>query len=312
MKKLFSILVLGLFLLSSFSVAFAEEGRSKDDTKKRMDETVKERQEKIQDKALQRDIKLEDKQLKMDKREEMRKTIKDRVDAAKLRKDGITDAAKILREQCKAKDTTEGNCGEAFTKIKEHLTTVVDRMIEAFTALKQRMETSDTANKSPPLEKIDKALTELQALKTKIAEAKTRDELKAVMREVREKWVNFKQLLHEQQDDTYQHRARSLLEKATKVQDKLKQALERLKSSGTETERLAAIETALQAVDAQVLAVKQAISQNDKTLVKSSLQKLQDLLKEVAQQFFKAGKRDAIASLVQVKTAPVTVDEMEA
>ncbi|MBS3143994.1 hypothetical protein J4208_00245 [Candidatus Woesearchaeota archaeon] len=310
MKKIFGIFILSFFLLSSLSIAFAEESRGYG-----VRNTLEERQQSIQERQVQREAKLDERLTKIEeKRQELRKKMQERLDAAKTRKDEIKDAADVLKIQCRLKcgaDTKcitdqpmTGNCGEAFTKIKEHLTKTVDRMIEAFTALKTRLATAD-ATQTEQLTKIDAALTELQSLKTQIDAAKTREELKKVMTQVRETWVKYKQLFKEKKADAYQQRAASMLKKAERIQTLLQQALTRIKASDATAEQVSLIETSLKAIDAQIVVVRTALTQEDKNVVKDSLQKLHDLLQEAIKSFRQSGKGDAIATVTTTEPAPV-------
>src|SRR3989344_3024829 len=313
MKKIFGIFILCLFLLSSLSIAFAEESRGYG-----VRNTLEERQQSIQERQVQREAKLDERLTKIEeKRQELRKKMQERLDAAKTRKDEIKDAADVLKIQCRLKcgaDTKcitdqpmTGNCGEAFTKIKEHLTKTVDRMIEAFTALKSRLQSADTTIPSDQLQTIETALTTLQSLKDEITAAKTREDLKAVMTKVRETWVKYKQSFKERQIDAYKQRATSLLQKAERIQSVLKQALLRVKTNDADASQASAIEGAIQSIDTQITNVRQALNQGDKTVIKDSLQKLHDLLQNAIKQFKQAGKGDAIASVTKSKTEPAPV-----
>ncbi len=299
MKKIIGILILCVFLLSSLSIAFAEEGRGYGAKDK-----VEKRQAQLQEKQAEREAKLDERISKLEeKREKLREKTQERLDAAKTRKIELDDSAKVLRERCKTQENSEGNCGEAFTKIKEHLTKTVDRMIEAFTNLKVRLTSADTTQ-TEQLAKIDAALTALQSLKTEIAAATTREALKAVMTKVREAWTTYKPLFKEQKTDAYQQRATSMLKKAEKLQTYLRQVLARVQASDT-TLSASDLETALQAIDTQIVAVKTALSQGDKTTIKDSLQKLHALLQDAIKRFRQAGKGDAIATVATAEPAPV-------
>ncbi|HLC72306.1 MAG TPA: hypothetical protein VJH37_01870 [Candidatus Nanoarchaeia archaeon] len=306
MKQLLSIFLLSLLFLSSFSVALAEENSSYG-SRNRMEE----RQQQILEKQEQREAKLDERILKTEeKRQELRQKMQERLDDAKTRKIAIDSNAQTLRERCRAQETMEGNCGEAFTKIKEHLTKTVDRMIEAFTALKSRLQSADTTIPSDQLQTIETALTTLQSLKDEITAAKTREDLKAVMTKVRETWVKYKQSFKERQIDAYKQRATSLLQKAERIQSVLKQALLRVKTNDADASQASAIEGAIQSIDTQITNVRQALNQGDKTVIKDSLQKLHDLLQNAIKQFKQAGKGDAIASVTKSKTEPAPVQEV--
>lgn len=338
MKKILMFVVLVAFLFSTLSVAFAEEGKGKygkyerkmrdtsqqklqaltcpADTKVCPDGTVVERSAKRNCEfnpcpKMEKDDDDEDedddsRQKGKDMaREKMRDKIKEHLEKAKERKKGISDAAKELKEKCRAKQTLEGNCGVAFEKIKEHLNKVVDRMIEALSALKNRVTPVPPADvAATTTTPINDWLSRLQTLKTEITAAKTRDELKAVMKKVSATWAEFKQFFNKQKNDLHFGRARSLLAKAERVHEVLDALLEKLQQQGGSDERIKAIETALKAVDAQVEEVKQAIAEQDKDVVKNSLKKLHGLLKDVIHRFRQAGKGNLLSAL-KVKEAPV-------
>lgn len=304
MKKIFSLFILSLFLLSSLSIAFAEEGRGYG-VRNRMEERQQQVQERQEQREVQREAKIDERALKMEeKRQELRQKMQERLDAAKTRKTAIDANAQTLREKCQAQETMEGNCGEAFTKIKEHLTKTVDRMIEAFTNLKTRITTAD-ATQTEQATKIDAALTTLQALKTEIANAKTRAELKTVMTKVREAWTTYKPLFKEKKSDAYQQRAESMLKKAEKIQTLLQQGLAKIKTSDTTAEQVTTLETSLKNIDTQIVTVKTALTQGDKPTIKDSLQKLHELLQDATKGFRQAGKRDPIATGITTESAPV-------
>ncbi|MBI1973090.1 hypothetical protein HYS50_03725 [Candidatus Woesearchaeota archaeon] len=333
MKKIFTILVLVAFLLSTLSVAYADYGKSRDsqDVKKGQETGIKkqlsleEKQERLNKNKESDDDDDEDEDEREDddtddSKQRQRGKVKERLEKAKERKKDISDAAKELKEKCRAKQTLEGNCGVAFDKIKEHLNKVVDRMIEALGALKNRVTpvppvdviaTTDVTDvAATTVAPIDDWLTRLQTLKTEIAAAKTRPELKAVMRKVSATWVEFKQFFHKKQDEVHSGRARSLLAKAEAVHEKLDLLLERLKTSGGSQAQLQAVEDALKAVDAQVEVVKQDLEQGDKDVVKESLKKLHGLLKDVVHRFRQIGKGKDVASVVKVTdVAPVAAEE---
>ncbi len=286
MKTFYGFFMLSIFLLSLVSFADTAYGRENQDN-------IQERQEKVA-------LKLDERQAKMQEKLQKKQM---RLEAAQVRKTEIDANAQTLREQCRAQATLEGNCGEAFTKIKEHLTKTVDRMIEAFTNLKTRISTVD-ATQTEQATKIDAALTTLQSLKTEIVAATTRAELKAVMTKVRETWVKYKQSFKEKKTDAYQQRAESMLKKAEKIQTYLRQALARVQASDT-TLSAADLETSLKNIDAQILAVKTALAQGDKPTIKDSLQKLHNLLQDAIKRFRQAGKGDAITQVTTAEPAPV-------
>lgn len=298
MKNILGLFILCVFLLGSVSVAFAEEGRGYG-----VRDRMQERQAQLQEKQIEREAKIDERISKLEeKREELRKKMQERLDAAKARKTAIDANAQTLRERCKAQATLEGNCGEAFTKIKEHLIKTVDRMIEALTNLKTRWTSAD-ATETEQLTKIDAALTTLQSLKTEIAAAKTREALKAVMTKVRESWVAYKQLFKEKKNDPYQQRAASMLKKAERIQTYLRQALARVQASDSALSA-AALEITLKNIDTQIAAVRTALTQGDKATIKDTLKRLHDLLQDAIKQFRQAGKGDTIAAVATAEPAP--------
>ncbi|GEM_PF-3406268 len=297
MKKTLGVFILCVFLLSSLSVVYAARDGSKTTDVAR-----------LQQREQKTVLKLEDSTEREQKRIELREKMQKRVDAAKERKTAMEDAAKTLREQCRAKQTLEGNCGEAFTKIKEHLTKVVDRMIEAFTNLKTKLAAASNADQqTEALTKIDTYLEKLKTAKADITAAKTRAELKKVMTDVRTLWVDYKQFLQKKSDELHFGRAKALLTKVERITTRLEQALAALKTADTANPKISAIETALAAVKAQVVVVRTKMAEQNKDALKDALNKLHDLLKAAVSSFKDAGKADTVAPILTAEAAPVTV-----
>ena len=116
--------------------------------------------------------------------------------------------------------------------------------------------------------------------------------------------MTYKKFLHEHRDRLHWKRVEQLLAKAENVHETLDKALTRAKEKEGKEERVQAIEKLLTAVDAKSEAIKLALIQKNKDVVKTSLQDLHDLLKDATHQFKQRGKNELPATLT-VTEVPV-------
>ncbi len=240
MKKIIALTVLLLFLVNMFSVAIlAEEATdsnsgpttTEQDSETRIrveteDGTKTELRERIRTRDGITEIKTEFMHVKegfMTERTEFRSKIEDLKTACSA--DPKSEECIALRE-------------EARVEAKNFLLKSADTMIAFLEKRKAQIEASDLENKEALLVQINEAIKTIEEQKQKIealGDDATREEIKAIAKELRLEWRSLKKELDLSRGSLMLHKFSGIIERADHLEIKLKRTLERLEAEGVDT-----------------------------------------------------------------------------
>lgn len=182
---------------------------------------------------------------------ENRQTIRDvrqeekdaREDIREIRKSRFGDMREQLKTTCK--DTRDNEeCKQLKDQLKveagNHLAEVVQRMLTGLENAKAKIEASgvDATAKANALASIDAQIVVLQAIQTKITalpENPTREEVRALAKELQDAWKNSRRALHIGVGRMVNNRMGGIIEKSEHLATRLEKTLEKLEARGIDT-----------------------------------------------------------------------------
>lgn len=163
-----------------------------------------------------------------------------RADIREMRKTRFGDLRNQLKEVCREnRESAECNAlkddlkGEA----KAHLTAIADRMLTALSNAKSKIEASNMGAdaKVQIIAAIDARISAVTAVKAKIdalSDSPTREEVKALAKELRDAWKESRKALHAGVGRMVNHRMAGIIEKSEHLSIKLDTTLEKLEAKG--------------------------------------------------------------------------------
>lgn len=325
MKKFIVLLVVCMFLFSStFSTFAKEDNPGKNKGKSKTSYQLKEADDDGSKKSLKNLNKVAElKQLRTKDvktyMERLRETKSERLEAAKKRSSELKEFASIAKKACRRKsDTTQ--CDEALGKINGHLMNIVDRLSEAFTNIKTKLEDADVEDKVDAVDKIEEYLEELELIKAELESAITSQEIKKIADQLRKKVMEYKKFLNGQNKKVYWGRIRGMLNKAENTKNKLKKLVGRLERTGVAVEKVERIETLLAEIDEKIEAVRLSVELEKKEGIKEALGELHEFLKTVVKQFGELGRFNMVREQLKIREReeiknvepqPIPEDEQE-
>jgi hypothetical protein len=244
LKKLMTMLVLGLFVLGMMPLAFAEHsegeapGADHDDAAEGADEgsdsdtgaVTSARDGARPPVAVRPAIRKAAANVRRAEdtlREAREKVLKARQRVIKTRED-------FQNARERVKDARSATPADK----KEFLLSAADRILDHLTKLHERVEGSDLENKDGLLVELEAIIADVEAAKAKIealGEGATREEIKAAVQELRESWKEAKDLLKRGAHRVVHKRIGLVVKQMEKLNDKLERIIAKMQEKGVDT-----------------------------------------------------------------------------
>ncbi|MBS3176867.1 hypothetical protein J4457_06555 [Candidatus Woesearchaeota archaeon] len=243
-KKMFSTLVLGLFLVSMVPLAFAEDDSTdndddanddddtNDDDRLTRREVVKERYENNKERR----------EKTADKIKEIREDIAEHRAKVKEARENLAERREELKRIC-AEDPNSDACQDVKEKAKgdskEFLLRSVDRILSGLDKMRDRVANSEWSqeDKDKATVTLDQYIADVEALKTKIealTKENTRENYKAIAEELRAKWKEIKEDFKEFAKNVVNRKLDKVVERMNNAADKFEAIIGRLSEKGVD------------------------------------------------------------------------------
>lgn len=284
-KKIFSILVLMIFVVSAVPLTFAEKGN---ENKGKGEKGGLEVKEEVKAKVGE-DI--EPVRIREKTREQVRKDFLATKDEIK--------GLKLKLEKCKKPTDTTIECRKAKTVGKKHLENSADMMTVALERLKEKIEGDESLTeeeKTNILAKIDENIAKITEIKNEVVvsegEESSIEDIKGTAKRMREMWKESKGVLNKGVDTIIKARLGNIIQKSEQMRERMQEKRDRFAERGYD---VSGLDTALAEVDTQLELAKQryeeakALGEEAKPVdVKARIREAITHLKEAREAFRKA------------------------
>jgi len=262
MKKIISILVMCLFLLSIASLAFAEDSATIEDASEKQDDgsavsittaqakvigekpnvvdaqNLEQKREQIKQRLEKAKIDFEQKKLVFAERKE---EVKQKLEQAKKQFEEKREALMQAREKIK-ECSAEGDCEqvkkEYRAKAGPYLEKTADNILKLFEKLKTNLEQSSVENKDELIAELNAKISNVEELKQKaeeLGENAEKEQIQEIAKQMREEWNSAKKLAKVSAGQVVLDRYAGVLVKIDHLNDVMDKVLAKMKEKGMDT-----------------------------------------------------------------------------